>query len=139
MCLLFRILLSVVFVHQGSRMLAVAWRISCRCMKYVGFPFLFHSNPTCAGIHFIVICFCVFCMPFSIWHAVLESVSMTALPNAFSTADEIGTSFSILYLPSKPLVSQYTPTPLSSPHYRTVVIHHQRGFLHFNLPQRFLK
>jgi hypothetical protein len=98
---------------------------------------LFPSNPTCAGIHFIVICFCVFCLLcsiliaillcrspsiafISIWHAVLESVSMTALFSsywnmkfvaisiAFSSTDEIGRSFSILYLPSKALASQYT-------------------------------
>jgi hypothetical protein len=42
------------------------------------------------------------------------NLKFVAIYIAYNSADEIGTSFSILYLPSKPLASQYTLTPLFS-------------------------
>jgi hypothetical protein len=110
----------------------------------------FPSNPTCAGIHFIVICFCGGWYAFQYSHSdLIVSVSFhrlhqyfcwnmkfVAISIAFSSVDEIATSFSILYLSSKPLASQYPPTPHSLPIIEP--IHHQRGFLQFDLTQRVL-
>jgi hypothetical protein len=53
------------------------------------------------------------------------NMKFIALSIAFSSANEIGTSFSILYLPSNPVHSYASLFA----HYRTVGVHHQLGFL----------